>query len=104
MKFDDVPIGCALVVVLEKILEISFNHIKGSPVLSVEKKIDKGSIGLHMPGVHVPIVAPEKLVEDMPDYVLLLAWNFKDEVMKQQAEFLEKGGKFVVPVPEPQVV
>ncbi len=60
--------------------------------------------GKTMPGVHVPIEAPEKLLEDMPDYVLLLAWNFKDEVMKQQAEFIEKGGKFVVPVPEPQVV
>lgn len=76
----------------------------GTDVLDyvVDRNVHKQ--GLHMPGVHVPIEAPEKLLEDMPDYVLLLAWNFKDEVMKQQSEFLAKGGKFVVPVPEPQVV
>lgn len=76
----------------------------GTDVLDyvVDRNVHKQ--GLHMPGVHVPITAPEKLMEDMPDYVLLLAWNFKDEVMTQQAEFLAKGGKFVIPVPEPQVV
>lgn len=76
----------------------------GTEVLDyvVDRNVHKQ--GLTMPGVHVPIEAPEKLLEDMPDYVLLLAWNFKDEVMKQQADFLEKGGKFVIPVPEPQVV
>ncbi len=76
----------------------------GTDVLDyvVDRNVHKQ--GLFMPGVHVPIDAPEKLVEDMPDYVLLLAWNFKDEVLGQQAEFRDKGGKFVIPVPEPQVV
>ena len=41
-----------------------------------------------MPGVHMPIAAPEKLLEDQPDYVLLVAWNYSDEVMRQQAEYL----------------
>lgn len=60
--------------------------------------------GRYIPGVHVPIVAPERLLEDMPDYVLLLAWNFADEVMAQQAEYRRRGGRFVVPVPAPIVV
>ena len=60
--------------------------------------------GLHMPGTHLPIRDPEALLEERPDYVLLLAWNYKDEVIAQQAEYLAGGGRFVVPVPSPQVV
>jgi SAM-dependent methyltransferase len=57
--------------------------------------------GRHLPGVHIPIVAPDRLLADRPDYVLLLAWNFADEVMAQQAEYKAQGGQFIVPVPEP---
>jgi hypothetical protein len=60
--------------------------------------------GLHMPGVHVPISAPERLLEEQPDYVLLVAWNYKDEVVRQQAEYLERGGRFIVPVPSPEIL
>ena len=60
--------------------------------------------GHHMPGTHQPVKDVSALVEEMPDYVLLLAWNFKDEIMAQQAEYLAKGGKFIVPVPTPQIV
>jgi C-methyltransferase-like protein/putative zinc binding protein/methyltransferase family protein len=60
--------------------------------------------GLHMPGVHVPIHAPERLLEDQPDYVLLVAWNYKDEVVAQQAEYLERGGTFIVPVPAVEIL
>lgn len=60
--------------------------------------------GHHMPGTHQPVKDVSALVEEMPDYVLLLAWNFKDEIMAQQAEYLAKGGKFIVPVPNPQIV
>ena len=60
--------------------------------------------GLLMPGVHIPVVGPEALLERKPDYTLLLAWNFKDEILAQQDEYRRAGGQFIVPVPEPQVV
>lgn len=56
--------------------------------------------GLYLPGTRIPIYAPEKIRETKPDYVLILPWNIKDEIMEQMAFIREWGGKFVVPVPE----
>jgi len=56
--------------------------------------------GCLMPGVHVPIRPPQELVERHPDAVVLLAWNFADEIVAQQAAYTRAGGRFIVPVPE----
>ena len=60
--------------------------------------------GRYMPGQHIPIHPPERLLEAQPDYTLVLAWNFKDEIIEQQKEYRSKGGRFIIPVPEPVIV
>jgi hypothetical protein len=56
--------------------------------------------GKFLPGTHIPIYPPEHINETRPDYVFILPWNLKDEIMKQMAFIREWGGKFVVPIPE----
>ena len=60
--------------------------------------------GHFMPGVRIPIVGTERLIEDLPDYTLLLAWNFADEIVRQQDAYMRGGGRFIVPVPVPRVL
>jgi hypothetical protein len=60
--------------------------------------------GTFTPGKHIPIFHPNKLYEDMPDYILILAWNFADSIMKKHKAVFEYGGKFIVPIPELKVI
>lgn len=60
--------------------------------------------GRYFPGCHLPIRDPAWLLEAQPDYTIILPWNFADEIMEQQAEYIRRGGRFVIPVPEPIVV
>jgi SAM-dependent methyltransferase len=82
---------------------------KGNTLLSyleldpdtIEYIADRSSLkhGRYTPGTHIPVVPAERLLEDQPDYAVLLAWNFEDEILAQQAEYRRRGGRFLVPVP-----
>ena len=60
--------------------------------------------GKFMPGVRVKIEAPEQLEVERPDYVVILPWNFRDEIIRQQQNYLDAGGRFIVPIPELEIV
>jgi 2-polyprenyl-3-methyl-5-hydroxy-6-metoxy-1,4-benzoquinol methylase len=60
--------------------------------------------GLFLPGTHIPIYHPDKIAETKPDYVLILPWNLKDEIYSQLSYIREWGGKFIVPIPEVEVL
>jgi predicted TPR repeat methyltransferase len=67
---------------------------------------DKSTLkqGRLTPGTHIPVVGPEKLVAEQPDYVILLAWNFAAEILEEQRVYRNRGGRFVLPVPALTVV
>jgi SAM-dependent methyltransferase len=64
----------------------------------------KLKIGRYTPGQHIPIVSDDVLTEQMPDYALLLAWNFAEEIMGNLKAFSDRGGKFIIPIPIPKIV
>jgi SAM-dependent methyltransferase len=68
--------------------------------------VDRSTVkqGHYTPGTHLYICSTEKLLESQPDYVLLLTWNFVDEILAQQTEYRARGGKFIIPIPELKVV
>lgn len=87
---------------------------KGNTLLSflelgpetIEYIADKSPLkqGRYTPGTHIPVVPPARLLDDRPDYVVLLAWNFAEEIMAQQAAYLAHGGTFILPVPAVRMV
>lgn len=68
--------------------------------------VDKNQLKVNTftPGMHIPVFPVTKLLEVQPDYVFILAWNFAREIIAQQSVYQSKGGKFIVPIPMPEVI
>ncbi len=68
--------------------------------------VDKNQmkVGKFTPGTHIPVEPVERLLERQPDCVLILAWNFAEEIMRQQSAYRTRGGSFIIPIPSPMVV
>jgi len=82
---------------------LNYCHI-GPELLDFITEKSKLKIGLYTPGTHIPILPDESLIEKQPDYILLLAWNFAEEIIENLKEYREKGGKIIIPIPEPRIV
>lgn len=76
----------------------------GSNYLDYICDLSKFKQGLFFSGNHLPILAPSKILEDQPDLVLIMAWNFAEEIMSQLSAFRAAGGRFIVPIPEPKII
>lgn len=87
---------------------------KGSTLLNycgigpdmLEYVVDRSTVkqGFYTPGTHLLIHGPEKLLADLPDYVILLTWNFANEILEQQSEYRSRGGRFIIPVPCVEII
>jgi SAM-dependent methyltransferase len=75
-----------------------------SKILNYVTERNPLKIGKFTPGMHIPVFSDKKLLEDQPDYALILAWNFADEIMQNNLEYKKKGGKFIIPIPDPRIV
>jgi cyclopropane fatty-acyl-phospholipid synthase-like methyltransferase len=68
--------------------------------------VDKSplKVGLYTPGAHIPVLPTPALLERQPDYALILAWNFAEEIVRQEQEYRDRGGRFIVPLPQPRIL
>jgi SAM-dependent methyltransferase len=80
------------------------NYCKiGDHILDYVTEKAKIKIGKFTPGMHIPVFGDDKLLTDKPDYALLLAWNFSKEIIANNENFIKQGGKFIVPIPKPEI-
>ena len=76
----------------------------GTDILDFITEKAPQKIGKYTPGTHIPVLPDDELMKQMPDYALLLAWNFADEIMTNLDDYRKMGGKFIVPVPKPRII
>lgn len=76
----------------------------GTDILDCITEKTPMKIGKFTPGQHIPVVPDSWLIEDMPDYALLLAWNFSESIMGTLHEYTDKGGRWIIPIPEPHII
>ena len=82
---------------------LNYAHLDAQVIdFVVDRNVHKQ--GLYVPGAGLEIAPPERLLDEQPDYVLILAWNFADEIVLQQKLYASRGGRFIVPIPEPAVL
>ena len=61
-------------------------------------------IGKFTAGMHIPVKSDDVLIQEKPDYALILAWNFADEIINNLGEYRKHGGKFIIPIPNPKII
>jgi SAM-dependent methyltransferase len=76
----------------------------GNDWLDVVSEKSKLKVGRYTPGTHIPVVSDDYLLERQPDYALLLAWNFAEEIMNNLVAYRKRGGKFIIPIPIPKII
>ena len=76
----------------------------GKDVLDFVTEKSQLKIGKFTPGQHIPVRPDAALIEERPDYALLLAWNFAEEIMGNLSDYVATGGKFIIPIPTPRIV
>lgn len=81
---------------------LNYCHV-GPEILEFVTEKSALKIGRYTPGAHIPVVADDALLANMPDYALLLAWNFADEIMQNLREYHDAGGQFIIPIPAPRI-
>jgi hypothetical protein len=82
---------------------LSFAGVDGR-VLDYAVDVNRHKHGLYTPGSHLQVFPPERLLDDRPDFVLLLAWNYEAEILAANDDYRRGGGTFVIPIPEPRIV
>lgn len=82
---------------------LNYCHL-GTDVLDYVTEKSKLKIGRFTPGAHIPVASDDELLKTQPDYALLLAWNFSEEIIKNLSEYRKRGGKFIIPIPMPKIV
>ncbi len=75
----------------------------GPELIDFATEKSKLKVGRFTPGTHIPILSDSEILRRQPDYALILAWNFANEIMKNLSEYRKRGGKFIIPIPKPKI-